>query len=145
MSPDLPPSGGVTLNSFQHMLLSRWGELEKLEVSIVKIIARILKKKLFSGGDPLIYLLQGVWPWIAFNIIKILSKCGTFQKLEVSIFKNMAKILKPVFRRRPPDLPPSGGLTLNFFQHDKILSMYYCKKLEVSIFKNMARILKKPF
>ena len=23
MSPDLPPSGGVTLNSFQHMLLSR--------------------------------------------------------------------------------------------------------------------------
>ena len=42
----------------------------------------------------------------------------------------MAKILKPVFRR-PPDLPPSGGLTLNFFQHDKILSMYYCKKLEV--------------
>ena len=42
----------------------------------------------------------------------------------------MAKTLKPVFRR-PPDLPPSGGLTLNFFQHDKILSMYYCKKLEV--------------
>ena len=42
----------------------------------------------------------------------------------------MAKILKPVFRR-PPDSLPSGGLTLNFFQHDKILSMYYCKKLEV--------------
>ena len=56
MSPDLPPSGGVTLNSFQHMLLSRWGELEKLEVSIVKIIARILKKPVFRGGA-LIYLL----------------------------------------------------------------------------------------
>ena len=39
---------------------------------------------------------------------------------------------KTVFRGGvPPDLPPSGGLTLNFFQHDKILSMYYCKKLEV--------------
>ena len=50
-----------------------------------------------------------------------------FKKPEVSIFRNMARILeKPVFRgfqgAVPPDLPPSGGLTATGFPYDEILS-----------------------
>ena len=49
------------------------------------------------------------------------------KKLEVSILRNMARILeKPVFRgfqgAVPPDLPPSGGLTATGFPYDEILS-----------------------
>ena len=49
------------------------------------------------------------------------------KKPEVSIFRNMARILeKPVFRGFqgvvPPDLPPSGVLTATGFPYDEILS-----------------------
>ena len=59
----------------------------------------ILKKPIFRGWYPLIYPLQEVLLQLAFNMMKYYQNEELCKKPEVSIFENMAMILKKtVFR-----------------------------------------------
>ena len=83
-----------------------------------------------------------------FNIFKLHQNEDLFKNLEVSILKNMDRILKKTFFRGwyPLIYPLQGSDPMCDFN---ILKLHQnedlFKKLEVSNLKNMDRILKKPF
>ena len=83
-----------------------------------------------------------------FIILKLHQNKNLCKKLEVSILKNMDRILKkPFFRGWYPLIYPLQGVDpmceFNIFKMHQNEDL--CKKLEDSIPKNMDRILKKPF
>ena len=63
---------------------------KKLEVSIFKNMARILKKPVFRGGS-LNYPLQGVTPYVAFNMITFPTNDELCKKPEVDISKTVSR------------------------------------------------------
>ena len=90
---------------------------KKLEVSIFINMDRILKKTFFKGGTPWFTSFRGSDPMCEFIIFKLHQNEDLCKKLEVSILKNMDRILKKTFFRGWYPLiyllqGPSGGLTL---------------------------------
>ena len=72
---------------------------KKLEDSIPKNMDRILKNHFSGGGTRWFTPFRGSDPMCEFNIFKLHQNEDLCKKLEVSIIKNMDRILKKTFFR----------------------------------------------
>ena len=102
---------------------------------LILLYSQNSKKLLFRGWHSLIYPFRGSDPMCDFNIFKLHQNEDLFKKLEVSILKNMDRILKKTFFRGwyPLIYPLQGSDPMCDFNIFKLHQN-----------KDLSRILKKP-